>query len=102
MSKSKQLNYADVVESDKFKALIASKKRFIIPMALFFLIFYFSLPIITSYSKVLNTSAIGAISWAWVYAFAQFVMTWALCIIYSKKSTEFDRMVLEIKKEMGE
>ena len=53
-------------------------------MSIFFLVFIV-LPILTSYSKVLNTSAFGDVTWAWVFAFAQFIMTWALCMIYSKK-----------------
>jgi uncharacterized membrane protein (DUF485 family) len=101
MSNNKPIEYSKVAQSEKFKELIASKKRFIIPMTVFFLLFYFILPILTSYSNVLNNSAIGPISWAWVYAFAQFVMTWALCIIYSKKSKEFDRKIEEIKSDIG-
>jgi uncharacterized membrane protein (DUF485 family) len=101
MSNGNPIDYRQVAQSEKFKELISSKKRFIIPMTVFFLLFYFTLPILTSYTKVLNNSAIGPISWAWVYAFAQFVMTWALCIIYSKKSKEFDRKIEEIKSEIG-
>lgn len=101
MSNGKPIQYGEVAQSEKFKELIASKKRFIIPMTVFFLVFYFTLPILTSYTNVLNNSAIGPISWAWVYAFAQFVMTWALCIIYSKKSKEFDRKIEEIKSDIG-
>lgn len=97
---AKEKNYAEVWQSEKFKTLISRKKRFIIPMTVFFLIFYFALPIMTSYSTVLNKPAIGPISWAWLFAFAQFIMTWALCIMYSKKSAEFDRMVEDIKKDM--
>lgn len=94
-----QRKYSDVAQSDKFKALLASKKRFIWPWTVFFLVFYFALPVMTSYSKVLNNSAFGPISWAWVFAFAQFIMTWVLCIVYSRKSTAFDRMTEEINKE---
>lgn len=94
-------DYQEVAQSPKFKLLMARKKRFIAPMTVFFLIFYFLLPILTSYSKILNHSAVGPISWAWVFAFAQFIMTWALCIVYSKKSAKFDQMVEEIKQEMG-
>jgi uncharacterized membrane protein (DUF485 family) len=100
-SKSKANHYAEVEQSEKFKELISSKKRFMIPMTIFFLLFYFTLPILTSYTNVLNNSAIGPISWAWVYAFAQFVMTWVLCVIYSKKSKQFDRKIEEIKSDMG-
>jgi uncharacterized membrane protein (DUF485 family) len=101
MSNGKPIHYGEVEKSEKFKELIGSKKRFIIPMTVFFLLFYFTLPILTSYTKVLNNPAIGPISWAWVYAFAQFVMTWALCIIYSRKSKEFDRKNEEIKSDIG-
>lgn len=98
---AKEKEYVEIWKSAKFKTLISRKKRFIIPMTVFFLIFYFTLPIMTSYSKVLNEPAIGAISWAWVFAFAQFIMTWVLCILYSKKSKEFDRLVEEIKQDAG-
>lgn len=101
VSTDKPIQYAEIEQSEKFKELIGSKKRFIIPMTLFFLLFYFTLPILTSYTKVLNHLAIGPISWAWVYAFAQFVMTWVLCIIYSRKSREFDRKIEEIKSDIG-
>lgn len=90
---------SDVLKSAKFKELMASKKRFLWPYTAFFMIFYFSLPLMTSYSKVLNHSAIGPISWAWIFAFSQFIMTWALCIIYTRKSAHFDRIIEEIKQE---
>ena len=63
------------------------------------MVFYFSLPVLTSYSTVLNSNAFGAISWAWVLAFAQFIMTWTLCVLYSKKAATFDILVEKIVKE---
>jgi uncharacterized membrane protein (DUF485 family) len=38
-------------------------------------------------------------TWAWVFAFAQFVMTWTLCILYTKRASKFDELVDTIKKE---
>jgi uncharacterized membrane protein (DUF485 family) len=93
------LDYKTVVQSAKFQQLLQRKRSFILPMSIFFFVFYFALPIMTSYSKVLNTPAIGAISWAWVFAFAQFIMTWTLCILYTKKARQFDEIVEEIKQE---
>jgi uncharacterized membrane protein (DUF485 family) len=101
MSNGKPMHFEEVAKSEKFKDLIDSKKRFIIPMTVFFLVFYFALPLLTSYTTVLNNSAIGPISWAWVFAFGQFIMTWVLCVIYSKKSKEFDRKIEEIKSDIG-
>lgn len=57
------------------------------------------LPILTSYTTILNKSAIGSITWTWVYVFAQFIMTWALCMIYVRRSIKFDELAAEIVEE---
>ncbi|SDS48615.1 Uncharacterized membrane protein, DUF485 family [Paenibacillaceae bacterium GAS479] len=101
MSKT-PLTYTDVAHSESFRRLLRKKKRFLLPMSLFFLAFYFTLPIMTSYSKVLNEPALGPVSWAWLFASAQFIMTWTLCMIYSRKAAKFDEMVEEIKVEIAE
>jgi uncharacterized membrane protein (DUF485 family) len=97
----KAVSYSAIAKSSKFQALLRQKKRFILSLSIFFFAFYFLLPIMTSYSKVLNHSAIGPISWAWVFAFAQFIMTWALCILYSRRAAKFDQTVNEVKREVG-
>lgn len=96
---SEEIDYTEVVKSNKFKKLISDRKKFIIPYTIFFLIFYFLLPIATSYTTFLNKPAIGDISWIWLFAFAQFVMTFALCIVYVKKSAAFDVQAEEIIEE---
>lgn len=93
--------YSKIARSDRFRALMARKKAFLVPMCAFFFAFYFTLPILTSYTTVLNHRAIGPISWAWVFGFAQFVMTWALCGVYTRKAAEFDREVAAIQEEAG-
>ncbi|MFD2614232.1 DUF485 domain-containing protein [Paenibacillus gansuensis] len=94
-------DYGQIARSRSFKLLMRRKKRFLFPMTAFFLIFYFLLPVLTSYTDVLNEPALGPISWAWVFAFAQFVMTWTLCIVYSRKAARFDEDVERIREEAG-
>lgn len=100
--KAKSLNFSEIAQSPKFRSLMSRKKAFLLPMSLFFLAFYFTLPILTSYTTVLNRSAFGPVTWAWMFAFAQFIMTWALCMLYSRKSNEYDRMIEDIKQELRE
>jgi uncharacterized membrane protein (DUF485 family) len=95
-------DYKKTVQSPLFRELIQKKKSFIIPTTIFFFVFYFALPVLTSYSTVLNRSAFGPISWAWVFAFAQFIMTWGLCLLYSSKAKTFDKLVEQIKGVGGE
>lgn len=94
-------HYAQVIQSETFKELLRKKRAFILPSSIFFFVFYFTLPILTSYFTVLNQPAFGAISWAWVFAFAQFIMTWGLCILYTKRAQQFDQLVDKIKQETG-
>ncbi|EEL51311.1 MULTISPECIES: DUF485 domain-containing protein [Bacillus cereus group] len=95
-----EVNYTEVVQSAEFQSLLEQKRKFIVPMSIFFLSFFITLPLLTSYSKVLNTPVFGDVTWAWVFAFAQFVMTWALCMIYSKKAESFDKASQKILQDM--
>lgn len=92
------IDYEKIVSSPQYKEMLRRKNRFIVPMTIFFLAFYFMLPIMTSYSTVLNTPVYGDITWAWVFATAQFVVTWVLCVMYVKKSNSFDKDSDEIIK----
>ncbi len=87
-----QPNYAKIAESEAFKELLAVKRRFIILTTSFFISFALLLPILAFYTDFLTRPAIGAISWAWVFAFAQFVMTWAVSYLYTKKAARFDEI----------
>src|SRR5690606_17309277 len=89
--KDNRVDFERVESSPQFKKLMENKKKFIVPMTIFFLVFYFLLPISTSYGTFLNTPVFGDITWAWVFAVAQFVMTWVICSIYVKKANTFDK-----------
>lgn len=95
-------DYLTITQSSKFQQLLKVKKAFILPMTIFFLVFYFALPILTSYTSILNNKAFGDITWAWIFAFAQFIMTWALCMIYSNKAAQFDELAEQVVKEAKE
>ncbi|WP_409291280.1 DUF485 domain-containing protein [Peribacillus sp. SCS-37] len=94
-------DYSKIANSAVFKELLSEKKKFIMPVTIFFFCFYFALPILTSYSTVLNHKFIGSITWAWVFAFLQFVMTWGLCMLYSRRAARFDRLADKVMQERG-
>ena len=96
-----ELNYSEIAQTSAFQKLLRDKRNFILPMSLFFMIFYFTLPILTAYTSFLTKPAFGPVSWAWVFAFAQFIMTWALCHIYMNRAAKFDQAVEEIKESIS-
>lgn len=94
--KKERWDYERIASSQEFKNFVTAKKKFLVPLIIFFLSFYILLPILTSYSDILNSPAVGSISWVWIYALSQFIMTWTLCTIYVKKAASFDQMAQQI------
>ncbi|MBO8164152.1 MAG: DUF485 domain-containing protein [Brevibacillus sp.] len=88
------------MEHSLFTELMRKKKRFLIPTTTFFLVFYFMLPILTAYTDLLETKAVGVMNWAYLYAFAQFAMTWIVCLLYLKRARSFDLLGEQLKQEM--
>jgi uncharacterized membrane protein (DUF485 family) len=100
--KKPKYDYERIAESPEFKHLLNTKKRFLIPSTILFLSLYILLPILTSYTTILNKPAIGAISWTWVYSIGLFIMTWTMCMIYVRKAAKYDAMADEIIEKQGE
>ncbi|MBB6445770.1 uncharacterized membrane protein (DUF485 family) [Bacillus benzoevorans] len=100
--KEPNYDFEKIAGSQDFKHLLNTKKKFLIPSTIIFLSLYFLLPILTSYTTILNEPAIGSISWTWIYSMGLFVMTWVLCMTYVKKAAKFDSMAEEIVENQGE
>lgn len=100
--KRSNYDFEEIASSPDFKHLLQTKKKFLIPSTIIFLSLYFLLPILTSYTEILNQAAIGSISWTWAYSIGLFIMTWALCMIYAKKAAKFDEVAEEIIQKQGE
>jgi uncharacterized membrane protein (DUF485 family) len=94
--------WARVAQTSAFHELMRGKKAFIIPATIFFLIFYFGLPILAAYTTVLNFTVIGAVTGAYVYAFAQFAMTWILVHLYVSRANRWDGLVDRARQEASE
>lgn len=75
------------------------KKRFLIPTTILFLGLYLLFNIVISYTNWLDATFIGDITWAWVFAFSLFAMTWILVTVYMKRAEKFDEMAKDTLKE---
>ncbi len=91
-----------VAETGAFHELMRKKKAFIIPATIFFIVFYFGLPVLAAYTTVLNFPVIGAITGAYVYAFAQFAMTWILMHLYVSRANKWDGIIDRARHEAAE
>jgi len=92
------LDFEKIINTPEFKNLVKKKSNFSRPYIIFFFVAFFTLPILTSYTNILENDAIGHMTWTWVYSFAIFIMVWVLTSIYMNKAKEFDKDVDEIIK----
>ncbi|MFN8498892.1 MAG: DUF485 domain-containing protein [Anaerolineae bacterium] len=86
------------IEADPdFKALVAAKRRFVIPATIFFIVYYFSLLILNGYApQLMDQPVLGPINLALVFAMSQFIMAWIVAYLYIRRANVFDSMVAKI------
>ncbi|HET7478666.1 MAG TPA: DUF485 domain-containing protein [Rubrobacteraceae bacterium] len=91
-----------VERTEAFKELIRSKRAFIIPATIFFFVFYFGLPFLAAFTTVLDVKVLGSLNLAYLYAFAQFAMTWILMHLYVSRANKWDDLVDRARREASE
>jgi uncharacterized membrane protein (DUF485 family) len=86
-----------IAASREFQDLMATKRIFIIPAFLFFLAYYFALPILVGYAPTfMATKVIGNVNLAYLFALSQFFMAWTIAFLYVKAAGDFDRLARDI------
>ena len=89
-----------IYSSPDYRRMIAQKTRFVAAATAFFIIFYFALPVLVGYwPELMEREAWGAVNWAYLFAFSQFLMAWALAYLYLRVARRFDRMSEKILSE---
>ena len=89
-----------IAETREFKDLMAIKKTFIIPAFVFFIVYYFLLPILVGYApQFMATKVIGVVNLAYLFALSQFFMAWTVAWLYVKAANNFDRLARDIIKQ---
>jgi uncharacterized membrane protein (DUF485 family) len=82
-----------VAANPEFKDLMAAKARFIVPATLFFIVYYFTLPILVGYApRFMSTPVLGVLNLAYLFALSQFFMAWTVAWLYMRAAARFDAM----------
>ena len=92
-----QTEWDRVAASKEFKDLMATKKIFIVPAFVFFIVYYFALPILVGYAPAfMSTKVIGNVNLAYLFALSQFFMAWTIAWLYVKAAGDFDKLAKDI------
>jgi uncharacterized membrane protein (DUF485 family) len=94
-----------VEEMDEFRMLILAKKEFVVPATIFFVIYYFALPVLVGYAPgFMQHKVWGSVNIAYIFALSQFFMAWGVAIAYVAAAKKFDKFgvhILETLKREG-
>jgi uncharacterized membrane protein (DUF485 family) len=91
--KTGETDWDIVANNDEFKALMAAKVRFVVPMTIFFIVYYFALPVLVGYApEFMSTPVLGPVNIAYLFALSQFFMAWGIAWLYLRKAARFDQM----------
>jgi uncharacterized membrane protein (DUF485 family) len=92
-----QSEWDRIAETREFKDLMATKKVFIVPAFVFFVVYYFLLPVLVGYApQFMATKVIGVVNLAYLFALSQFFMAWTIAWLYVKAAGDFDRLANDI------
>ena len=90
-------DWSALAASESFKQLIRAKRRFIIPATIFFVVYYFALPVLVGYAPALmQTRVFGAVNVAYLFALSQFFVAWIIAALYVRAAARFDRMAADV------
>jgi uncharacterized membrane protein (DUF485 family) len=92
-----------VAGMDEFHRLLAAKKKFVIPATIFFIVYYFALPISVGYfPEVMSKKVIGPVNLAYLFALSQFFMAWGMAWAYIRVARKFDAAASRIFNHLNQ
>jgi len=86
-----------IAASREFNDLMATKRTFIVPAFIFFVVYYFALPVLVGYApEFMATKVIGSVNLAYLFALSQFFVAWIIAGLYVRAANNFDRLSQDI------
>ena len=79
--------WIDGVQSAEFNTLIDAKRRSIVPMVVIYVVGYMGLSVLAGFGRgILGIKVLGPINLGFVLIAGNYVMSWALAVIYARIS----------------
>jgi uncharacterized membrane protein (DUF485 family) len=94
-------NWNAIASDPQFKHLLSTKARFIIRATIFFIAYYFTLPVLVGwFPEFMDQKVIGEVNLAYLFALSQFFMAWILAFIYVGAAAGWDRQAAALVKKV--
>src|SRR2546425_11555853 len=94
---SDPVDWSRVTRLPEFRTMVRAKLRFIIPATLFFVVYYFALPVLVGYAPgLMSQKVLGVVNLAYLFALSQFFMAWIIAALYIRAAARFDKMAADV------
>lgn len=83
----------------EFRALLAARRRFIVPATVFFIAYYLALPISVGLApQLMSRALLGPLTIAYCFALSQFVVAFIVVGLFLWRSRRFDLAAARIRR----
>jgi uncharacterized membrane protein (DUF485 family) len=91
------IDWEKLAASERFRDLLKAKRRFVIPAMIFFVAYYFALPVLIGYARPFMEKRVwGPVNLAYLFALSQFFMAWIIAALYVRAAARFDKMAADV------
>jgi len=95
-----QTDWDRIAETKEFRDLMATKKIFIVPAFVVFVVYYFALPFLVGYApNLMATKVVGVVNLAYLFALSQFFVAWLIAWLYVRAADDFDALSNDIIRQ---
>ena len=95
--KAEVIEWEKLAASERFRNLLKAKRRFIIPAMIFFIVYYFALPVLIGYARpFMERTVFGPVNLAYLFALSQFFVAWIIAALYVRAAARFDKMAADV------
>ena len=94
--------YTRIFGDREFVDLVRRKMALIVPATVFFILYYFALPVGAGwFPELMQKEVWGKVNVAYLFALSQFFMTWGLAFLYVWAAAGWDRQEHQLLKKFG-
>jgi uncharacterized membrane protein (DUF485 family) len=90
-----------VPENTALENIAASRLKLALTFSAVVCLIFFPLPILGQFTSALDGLAFGGLTWAWVFAFLQFVVAVLVAARYASRAAGLDRATAEALQKKG-
>ncbi len=91
------IDWDQIAATTEFQQLLVVKRRFIVRATLFFVVYYFALPVLVGWvPQLMSQPVLGPINIAYLFALSQFFMAWCIAALYVREAARWDEVARQI------